>query len=67
MIRLIETSGRRSPEISELLADTEKDLETIPKHHTGDMVYVIESGTWYILNSEKEWKPLAEDLDFKIN
>lgn len=67
MIRVLETSGRKAHDISEFAADTLEDLNRIPKHQTGDMVYVMGEGAWYILDSEKEWKPLAEDLDFKLN
>lgn len=67
MIRLLETAGKKAYEISKVVADNKEDLAKVPKWHIGDMAYIIQEGTWYILNSDKEWAPLTEDLESLLN
>lgn len=62
MIFIWETNGERAYDITDFLADTEADLENIPKAHVGDRVYVVETGEWKILSSAKKWKPLVNEI-----
>lgn len=62
MISILEINGERAYNITEFLADSEKDLENIPRVHAGDMVYIIETKEWKILGSDKMWQPLRDDV-----
>ena len=62
MISIWETNGERAYNVTDFLADTEADLENIPRLHMGDRVYIIETGEWKVLSSEKQWEPLNDEI-----
>ena len=62
MISILETNGEQAYNITEFLADSEKDLEFIPRVHAGDRVYIIETKEWKILSSNKMWQLLTDDI-----
>lgn len=60
MISILETNGQRAYNITEFLADSVKDLVNIPRMHAGDIVYIIDTKEWKILDSNKTWQPLKD-------
>ena len=62
MISIWESNGERAYDITDFLADTEADLQNIPKSHIGDRVYIVETGEWKILGSSGEWELLMDEI-----
>jgi hypothetical protein len=62
MISILQSNGERAYNITEFLADSTNDLDNIPREHAGDMVYIIETKEWKILDSNKIWQPLEDDM-----
>lgn len=53
-------SGKTTAYCNEYFADTEADVALIPIKSCapGTIVLVIETGSVYMLNSKREWKPV---------
>lgn len=60
MYHIIKSADRSAPYVTELVADTDADVQNIPVdlYDPGTTCIVIENSTVYMLNTQKEWKLL---------
>lgn len=60
MYYVIKSADRSAPYVTELVADTDADVQNIPVdlYDPGTTCIVIENSTVYMLNTQKEWKLL---------
>ena len=58
MIYILANSGTKTF-YTEYIADSESDLNNIPKHQPGNRVYIANTKTWYILNNNRVWTKIT--------